>query len=128
MQKVTEGKPCEDAKRGTFARMNALNHLAALIAAIKLPHPVRVAIDGIDAAGKTTLADELVAPIEARGRPVIRASIDGFHRPRPARYERGANSPEGYYHDSFDYAALRAALLEPLGPRGNRAYRRAVFD
>lgn len=126
MQRVTEGKPCEGSR--TFARMDALNHLAALIAAIKLPHPVRVAIDGIDAAGKTTLADELVAPIQARGRLVIRASIDGFHRPRAARYERGADSPEGYYHDSFDHAALRAALLEPLGPRGNRAYRRAVFD
>ena len=111
-----------------MSRAQVVDELAALIAAIKLPHPVRAAIDGIDAAGKTTLADELAAPIQARGRPVIRASIDGFHRPRAARYKRGADSPEGYYRDSFDYAALRAALLDPLGPHGNRAYRRAVFD
>ncbi|HEV8191185.1 MAG TPA: hypothetical protein VGP82_06835, partial [Ktedonobacterales bacterium] len=49
---------------------------------VALPQRVRVAVDGIDASGKTTVADELVAPIEARRRPVIRVSIDGFHRPR----------------------------------------------
>ncbi len=87
-----------------------------------------MAIDGIDAAGKTTLADELVPLIEGRGRPVIRASIDGFHRPRSERYRRGPDSPEGYYEDSFDYASLREVLLYPLGPHGNRHYRRAVFD
>jgi uridine kinase len=32
----------------------------------------------VDAAGKTTLADELGALLAARGRPVIRAGIDGF--------------------------------------------------
>lgn len=89
---------------------------------------MRVAIDGVDAAGKTTLADELVAPIEKLGRPVIRASVDGFHRPRRERYRRGRDSPEGYYHDSFDYESLREELLEQLGPGGSLRYRRAVFD
>lgn len=111
-----------------MTRRELLAQLAERIDALQRPHPVRVAIDGVDAAGKTTLADDLVPAIEARGRPVIRASIDGFHRPRVERYQRGADSPEGYYHDSFDYAALRAALLLPLGPGGNRTYRRAVFD
>ena len=110
------------------ARQAMLEALAERIAARRLPHPLRVAIDGVDAAGKTTLADELVGPIAARGRPVIRASIDGFHRPRSERLQRGPDSPEGYYHDSFDYPALRAALLLPLGPSGNRRYRSAVFD
>lgn len=96
--------------------------------AVDRPHPIRVAIDGVDAAGKTTLADELVDPIEARGRPAIRASIDGFHRPRMERYRRGPDSPRGYYYDSFDYAAVRATLLDPLGPGGDRRYRRAAFD
>ncbi|MGZ3601508.1 MAG: uridine kinase [Ktedonobacterales bacterium] len=105
-----------------------LEALASRIATRTVPHPVRVAIDGIDAAGKTTLADALVAPLEAHGRPVIRASLDGFHRPRAQRYQRGATSPEGYYLDAFDDAALRDALLLPLGPGGSRRYRRAIFD
>ena len=109
-------------------REELLIELADRLAAVRPGHPLRVAIDGIDAAGKTTLADELVRPIEERGRPVIRASIDGFHRPRADRHRRGADSPEGYYQDSFDYAAVRAALLVPLGPGGSRSYRRAVFD
>jgi uridine kinase len=110
------------------ARQAMLEALAERIAARRLPHPLRVAIDGVDAAGKTTLADELVGPIAARGRPVIRASIDGFHRPRSERLQRGPDSPESYYHDSFDYPALRAALLLPLGPSGDRRYHTAVFD
>ena len=105
-----------------------LRELADRIEAVRRPHPVRVAIDGIDAAGKTTLADKLALTLRRRGRDVVRASIDGFHRPRAERYRRGELSPEGYYLDSFDYDALREALLEPLGPGGGREYRRAVFD
>lgn len=88
----------------------------------------RVGIDGVDASGKTTLADELVRQLEQRGRHVIRASIDRFHRPRAERYRLGADSPEGYYLHSFDHGALRDVLLVRLGPQGSRRYRRAVFD
>ena len=59
---------------------------------------------------------------------MIRASIDGFHRPRADRYRRGSDSPEGYYRDSFDRSGLREVLLDPLGPDGCREYRTAVFD
>jgi uridine kinase len=105
-----------------------VRELADRIAAVRRPHPVRVAIDGVDAAGKTTLADELAPVLRRDGREVVRASVDGFHRPRAERYRRGELSPEGYYRDSFDYDALRDALLDPLGPGGSRQYRRAVFD
>lgn len=109
-------------------RPELLDALATSIVTRMVPHPMRVAVDGIDAAGKTTLAGELAAVLEAHGHPVIRASIDGFHRPRAQRYQRGTTSPEGYYLDSFDDAALRDALLLPLGPGGSRLYRRAIFD
>lgn len=105
-----------------------LNQLADLINQVECAHPLRVAIDGIDAAGKTTLADELVQPVEKRGRRVIRASLDGFHRPRVEHYRRGMDSAVGYYLDSVDYPALRDILLSPLGPDGDRYYRTAVFD
>jgi uridine kinase len=108
-------------------RQALLVDLAKRIADVSLTHPTRVAIDGVDAAGKTTLADALVAPIEELGRPVIRATVDGFHRPREERYRRGSDSPEGYYHDSFDYDSARGELLEQLGPGGSLRYRTATF-
>ncbi|MCK9928286.1 uridine kinase [Frankia sp. Mgl5] len=89
---------------------------------------LRVAIDGPDAAGKTTLADELAGALADRGRPVIRASVDGFHQPRLVRRGRGSLSPDGYFFDAFDYTALRHLLLDPLSPDGDRRYRAAAFD
>jgi uridine kinase len=59
-----------------------LRQLAECILALHHSHPVRVAIDGVDAAGKTTIANALSPIIACSGRHVIRASIDGFHRPR----------------------------------------------
>lgn len=112
----------------TPERSRCLETLARLILRLHRPHPVRVAIDGPDAAGKTILADELALVIERSGRPVIRASVDGFHRRLAQRMARGPESPEGYFQDSFDYPTLRAALLDPLGPGGSREFRRRTFD
>lgn len=78
--------------------------------------PFRVAVDGIDAAGKTTLADDLARRVQARNRPALRVSLDHWHNPRHLRYSRGELSPEGYYEDSFDYAAFTTLCLEPLLP------------
>lgn len=109
-------------------RRELIGNIASQIAAIARPHPVRVAIDGVDAAGKTTFANELAPAIEALGHPVIRASVDGFHNPAAIRYRQGALSPEGFFHDSFNYPALMEELLQPLGPGGSLAFRRAAFD
>ena len=76
---------------------------------------------------KTMLADELATPIESSGRNVIRASVDGFHNPPEIRYRKGADSPEGYYRDSINHQAIVNELLIPLGPGGNRQFRRAVY-
>lgn len=89
---------------------------------------VRVAIDGVDGAGKTHFADELAEGLKALGRSVIRASVDGFHNPKAIRYRRGRHSPEGFFHDSYDYEQLKAVLLDPLSPGGSGPYRIAVFD
>ena len=111
-----------------MARRELVKSIAGRIARLESPHTVRFAIDGVDAAGKTTLADELAHDIAALGRPVIRAGIDGFHHPRNVRYRRGRNSAEGYYADSFDLNGLIAALLRPLGSEGTGIYRTALFD
>ena len=109
-------------------RSQLLEQLADRLIAIRQPHPLRVAIDGIDAAGKTFLADELSQTLQTRECPVLRASVDGFHHPQEIRHQRGAISPEGYYYDSFDYNALKRLILEPLGPAGNRQYQTAMFS
>jgi len=109
-------------------RHTALLAVAEFVAAVDRPHPVRVAIDGRTASGKTTIADELAQELNRVGRAVIRTSIDGFHRPKRERYARGRHSPEGYYFDARDLNAIRRLLLEPLGPGGTLAYRTAAFD
>jgi uridine kinase len=109
-------------------RRELIETLASAIVELERSHPVRVAIDGVDASGKTTLANELAPSVEALGRPVIRASIDDFHNPAAARMRRGMASPAGYFYDSFDHCALIESLLQPLGPGGSLEFRRAVFD
>ena len=86
-----------------------------------------MAIDGIDAAGKSFLAIDLAKRLRQRGIDVIEASIDGFHNPKAVRYKRGVNSAEGYYLDSFNLAALKILLLDPL-KTGDLRYKARVFD
>lgn len=105
-----------------------LDRLADTIATLHPDRRIRVAIDGVDGAGKTMLADALAPMVVARGRPAIRASVDDFHQPRAVRYARGKYSPDGFYLDSYDYSAFRQLLLDPLGPRGSGRYTAKHFD
>lgn len=102
-------------------------HLGVAILGYQKDSPVLVAIDGVDASGKTILANGLAKRLEASSRQIIRASIDGFHNPRAIRYRRGRNSPVGYYHDSFNHQLIIDELLKPLGS-GDLEYREAAFD
>jgi uridine kinase len=112
----------------TMERIQLLRSLAEMILRIESDHPIRVAIDGVDASGKTILADQLAETMKTGMRQIIRASVDDFHNPQHIRRNRGDLSPQGFYHDSFNYPALIDVLLEPLGPIGDRRYRTAVFD
>jgi len=105
-----------------------LRQVTDAIASRTVCHPVRVAVDGRPASGKSTLADELGDALRARGRSVVRATIDEFMHPKAVRYRRGIDSPEGCYDDSFDFDALHEALLLPLGPAGSRQYRERSYD
>ncbi|MEV5570065.1 cytidylate kinase family protein [Spirillospora sp. NPDC052269] len=108
-------------------RGDPLDRLTAEIESTTTTHPLRVAIDGPPAAGKTTLADELAAVLGAQGRDVIRATIDDFLFPRAQRYRRGQYSAEGCYFDAHDRDAMRRVLLDPLGPDGDRRFQTAVY-
>lgn len=109
-------------------REELLDRLAEAIGSVTIAHPMRVAVDGPPAAGKTTLADELAVVLRAQGREVIRATIEGFLFPRALRYRRGEYSPEACYFDNHDYDTLNRVLLDPLGPGGDRRIQQAVYD
>jgi uridine kinase len=110
------------------AHASLLARLAEAVAGRYPDRRIRIAIDGVDGAGKTTLADALAPLVAALGRPVIRASVDDFHNPRSLRYARGRYSPDGFYLDSYDYDAFRRLLLKPLGPGGSGQHVRRRFD
>jgi uridine kinase len=80
---------------------------------------LRVGIDGLTAAGKTSFGHELAEQISKTGRPVLRASLDDFKKPWRDRHLYDRESGEGYYRNAHDYAAVVALLLEPSGPRGS---------
>jgi uridine kinase len=110
------------------AHASLLNRLSATIVSLHPERIVRVAIDGVDGAGKTTLADALAPVVAAQVRPTIRASVDDFHHPRAVRYARGRYSPDGFYLDSYDYDSFRTLLLDPLSPAGTGRYVARHFD
>jgi len=75
---------------------------------------VRVAVDGVDGAGKTWFADDVARVLTRRGFAVQRLSIDDFLSPTIVRYARGRRSPEGYWLDSHDLPRfVRAVTTEP---------------
>jgi uridine kinase len=109
-------------------RQKILHTVAAAILRLPASHVVRVGIDGVDGAGKSMFGDELEQVLAAAGRRLIRASVDEFHNPKAIRYRLGRQSPEGYFRDSYNYEQLKAMLLDPLSPGGDRRYRTATFD
>ncbi|QEU96747.1 cytidylate kinase family protein [Streptomyces kanamyceticus] len=117
-----------EAAKDQGSRSELISRLAEVIGSATTAHPLRVAVDGPPASGKTTLADELAVVLRAQGRDVIRATIDDFLFPRAQRYRRGQYSAEGCYFDAHDRAALCRVLLDPLGPGGDRRFQHAVYD
>ena len=80
------------------ARQELLEDLASRIAKLRSEHPVRVAIDGVDAAGKTTLSDDprrlaqAESPAYGLPRTIAHGQRPTHNRPRivrPAHDEEG---------------------------------------
>lgn len=109
-------------------RREVVEALAQMVCVPSLPHPTRVAVDGITASGKSTLAGELTAAVGSKGRPAVHLTMDGFHHRRHRRYRQGRMSASGYYEDAYDFDALVQEVLIPLGPGGNGRYRSRVMD
>lgn len=111
----------------TPERSRLLDEVAAAIVALRQGERAMVAVDGASGTGKSTMADELALRIEAAGRPVLRATVDSFHRPRAERVARGKDSATGYYLDSHQLAVLATRLLDPFAA-GASTVCRGVFD
>jgi len=109
-------------------RQELISEVANNIIDLQLQHPIRVAISGITASGKTTFANELAEELRRRKKEVVRTSIDNFHNPRAIRYRQGKDSAIGYYEDAHDYQAFKEKLLIPLGENGNRQYQIVSLD
>lgn len=114
-------------------RKKVLAQLADGIVALPSSHPVRVAVNGRIASGKTTFAKELGQALVRLGRPVLHVGVDGFHNPSAVRYRQGRASARGYYEDAYDLAAVRRLLLDPLeesrmGNEGRWAVQTASLD
>jgi hypothetical protein len=80
---------------------------------------VRVGIDGPDAAAPDRLADALVDPLRAGGRPAVRVRTADFLRPASLRLEQGRRNPDSYYLGWFDESGLAREVLDPAGPGGS---------
>lgn len=107
-------------------RLQVLADLLALIVATRPRERALIGIDGPDGVGKSTLSAELraLAPLVS-DREVLGVSIDGFHRPRAARYATGRDATS-YYRHAFDYPAFQAKVVEPF--RAGREIVTAVHD
>lgn len=108
--------------------MDVVDEVAERVLALPSTDRRQVGVDGVDGAGKTVFGDLLATALSSRGVTVVRASVDGFHQPPEVRYRRGRRPPEGFFLDSYDYAAMRTVLLEPLSSGGSGRFVRAVYD
>jgi uridine kinase len=108
-------------------RDDLLVAVAGRMLALPDDRPRLVAVTGMSGVGKTTLAGELAEVVSGAGRPVRAVAYDDFHHPAPVRHRQDRLSAEGYLQDSYDAAALRARVLDPLA-RGERAIRPASLD
>lgn len=89
---------------------------------------LRVAIDGPAAADPGRLADALVAPLRAGGRPAVRVDTADFLRPASLRLEFGRDNPDSFYAGWFDEAGLAREVLDPAGPAGSGRILTRLWD
>jgi len=102
------------------ARSALIGDVAARVAGLA-PGRLRVAVDGLSCAGKTSFGHELAAALRDLGRPTVRASMDDFKNPWREARELGYDrlSGEGYYRNAYDFRSARDLLLAPAAPDGS---------
>ncbi|WP_407343087.1 uridine kinase [Pengzhenrongella phosphoraccumulans] len=105
-----------------------VERLVELVASLEVGRRWRIAIDGAPPVRPDELADALVDPLRAVGRPVVRVRADDFLRPASLRWEFGRENPDAYFDDWLDLAALSREVLAPFGPGGSGRYLPSLRD
>lgn len=82
------------------------------------PRPVRVLVDGHPSTHPERLADALVEPLRAAGRPVARVRVRDFLRARSLRLERGRRDPDALLEEWIDVDGLNREVLGSVVTRG----------
>jgi uridine kinase len=80
--------------------------------------PLTVGISGIDASGKTTFANALVARLRQMDISTEVIRVDDFHHPKSVRSKCDGLPAWCYYHCTFDWDRLLQELLVPLSRDG----------
>ena len=103
-----------------------LNLIASNVLNINTPTPLLVGIDGKDASGKTTFANNLVDVIQKQiSREIIRVSLDDFFQSRAIRSTQTYQA-RGCYEDTFDIKGIIEHLFTPIKTTG--IYTTKIFD
>lgn len=102
--------------------------LVGLVTSLDAGRRWRVAVDGPPSTRPGDLADALVSPLRAAGRPVVRISASDFLRPASLRWEHGREDPDAFYDDWLDVDALAREVLDPFGPGGPGRYLPSLWD
>ncbi len=105
-----------------------VDHVVAAVLDRPAGERLRVAVDGAPATRPEALADALVDPLRAAGRPVVRVSAADFLRPASVRLEHGREDPDAYLDDWLDVAALAREVVDPMGPDGPGRYLPSLWD
>ena len=95
-----------------------LDELVARVVAAPAGPWLRVGVDGAPSAAPDRIADALVDPLRAAGRPAVRVDLRDFLRPASTRLELGRRNPDAFYERWFDLAALSREVLGPLSSGG----------
>ncbi|WP_259349109.1 MULTISPECIES: hypothetical protein [Rhodococcus] len=72
-----------------------------------------VGISGIEASGKSTIADELADGISTSGHDVIMIRGDEFSTAKAIR-NKNPDTVRGYLEDAYDYSNLSSRVMVPL--------------
>ena len=89
---------------------------------------VRLLVDGHPSTRPEALADALVAPLRAAGRPVARIRVRDFWRPASLRLERGREDPDALLDEWIDVVGLNREVLDAVGPGGSGRYVPSLRD